>query len=132
MIQLDIKKPPKPAVIEVRQHSYILEIKFLIYIIIYLLYIYISTSLPHSQLHRLMRLEKHTSCADISPLLILFPLGTKHNYSIVPHSTVYHILHISAEEKTQCCVRGIWHHDKYALEEEGKGWRREGHCQGTN
>lgn len=27
---------------------------------------------------------------------------------------------------------GIWHNDKYVLEEEGKGWRIEGHCQGTN
>lgn len=56
-------------------------------------------SLPHPQLHRLIRLE------SIHPALIfLHPLGTKHNYSIVPHSTVYHILHISAREKTQCCV----------------------------
>lgn len=58
MIRLDIKqlrKPPKPAIIKVRQNSYILEIKLLIYI---------STSCLHSQLDHLMRLE------SIRPALI--------------------------------------------------------------
>lgn len=44
----------------------------------------------------------HTSCVDISPLATL--LGPEHNYSFVPRSTVYHMLHISARGNTQCCV----------------------------
>lgn len=57
-MRLDIKRlrtPTKLSVTEAGQHSYILEIKLLIYI---------SRSHPHSQLHRVMRLE------SIHPALI--------------------------------------------------------------
>lgn len=101
MIQLGFKKlrnSVKPTVIEVRQHSNILEIKMLIYI---------SMSCPHSQLDCLMRLESiHPALIFLLSQLILFPQGTKNNYFIVPHSTVYITFCTFQPEKRHSVVLG--------------------------
>lgn len=119
--KLDIKKAKKPSkVFCCRGHNKtvnavnILAIKLLILI---------SISCRHLQFDSPYEAGMHTSCVDISPQAThTFPEGTKHNYPVVPHSTVYHVLYISAKDEVLCW--GIWHHDKYALEEKGQGWSR--------
>lgn len=89
-----LRRPLNPDVMEVGWDGYILEGK---------LPSYISMSCPHLQPHRPKVYILHWYPPPLLLQLIL-PQGTKHNYSIVPQCTVCHILHISAREKTQCCV----------------------------
>ena len=86
MIRLDIKRlrmPLKPAVMEVRQRTYILEIK----------------RVPHT--HNWIV----TRCILRWCFFSYFPSREKTQLlHCATQYSIYHILHISAREKTQCCV----------------------------
>lgn len=62
-------------------------------------------------------------------IFLLFQLSLKGQNTITPlcHTVQYisHSAHFSQRKDAVLCW-GIWHHDKYALEEEGEGWEEEG------
>lgn len=85
MIQLDsekLRKPLKPAILEVRLRTHKIEIKP---------FTYISTmSCPHSQLSESHEAAVHTSRCDISPLPPhIFPQGKKNTITLLCHTVEY-------------------------------------------